>query len=482
MLMTTGLSARQKAAVIVRLMLADGAELNLSDLPPDAQARLAQDLATMDLLDRATRDAVIAEFCDRLDAVGLSFPGSMDGALDLLGAHLSRDTTNRLRRMAALAGTGDPWDRIAALPPAQLADLARTEAVEIAAVMFARLPVGRAADVFGLLDPALARQIAFAMSLTGAIEAGPLRRIGLALMRAVDALPSPAIEDAPVEKIGAILNFSPANTRDTVLAGLDEDDAVLAGQVRRAIFTWANIPHRIDRRDIPRIVREVEGLTLTKAMAGSSGDDRGHGGLPAGRAVVAAGGIPARGSRRGWARDRKGCRRGDERGHRNHPEDGGGRRHLPACRGRRRRRGHPHLDGTGRGAATGRVMTRSEQRQLIARARGRGKAAGIKDGTVSREPQTLARQPKALVHQIRLNPFALHARPEAGIVVASAAHGLDARHDMGGLAGMMAFQPVAKQGRYLVRQPDRDHAGGHRAGVACGGKDLIRSRRRSARG
>lgn len=273
MLMAAGLTARQKAAVIVRLMLADGADLNLADLPTEAQARLAQDMATMDLLDRATRDAVVGEFCDRLEAVGLSFPGTIDGALDILGAHLSRDTTNRLRRMAVLAGTGDPWDRIAALPADQLAEIARTEAVELSAVMFARLPVGRAADVFGLLDPALARQIAYAMSLTGGIEAGPMRRIGLALMRSIDALPSPVIEAAPVEKIGAILNFSPASTRDTVLEGLDQDDAALAVQVRRAIFTWANIPHRIDKRDIPRIVREVDALTMTKAMAGSAGDN-----------------------------------------------------------------------------------------------------------------------------------------------------------------------------------------------------------------
>lgn len=270
--MTSGLTARQKAAVIVRLMLAEGAELDLSTLPTDAQARLAQDMASMDLIDRDTRDAVIGEFCDRLEALGLTFPGSMDGALDILGAHLSHDTTNRLRRMAALSGAADPWDRVIALPPQQLAELARTEAVEIAAVMFSRLPVPRAAEVFGLLDPGLARRIAYAMSMTGAIEAPALRRIGLAMMRAMDALPKPAIDSAPVERVGAILNFSPAATRDTVLAGLDEDDAAFAGEVRRAIFTWANIPRRIDPRDVPRILREVDGAVVVKAMAGSRGE------------------------------------------------------------------------------------------------------------------------------------------------------------------------------------------------------------------
>lgn len=268
-----GLSPGQKAAVVVRVMLADGADLDLSRLPPELQALLAQEMALMELVDRDTCDRVISEFCDQLEAVGVTFPGSIDGTLDIIGAHLSADTTSRLRRLAALNGSADPWDRIAILPLAQLAELARTEAVEVAAVMFTRLPVARASEVFGLLDPPLAREIAYAMSLTAGIEAPALRRIGMALIRAIDALPRPAIDPQPVEKVGAILNFAPALTRDAVLAGLDQDDADFAGKVRKAIFTWANIPRRIDPRDVPRVMREIDMTTIARAMAGATGEN-----------------------------------------------------------------------------------------------------------------------------------------------------------------------------------------------------------------
>ena len=158
------LTARQKAAIIVRLILAEGEDMDLARLPSGLQTDLAQEMALMGLIDRDTRNAVIAEFCDTLESIGLSFPGDIDGTLELLDGHLSPDTTDRLRRMAALNGGGDPWDRIAALSTPLLAELARTEAVEIAAVMFSKLPVPRAAEVFGLLDPALARQIASAQN------------------------------------------------------------------------------------------------------------------------------------------------------------------------------------------------------------------------------------------------------------------------------------------------------------------------------
>ena len=86
-------------------------------------------------------------------------------------------------------------------------------------------------------------------------------------------LPRPVLDGGPVEKVGAILNFAPAATRDRVLDGLDEDDAGFADKVRKAIFTWANIPLRIDPRDVPRILRAVDQPTLIKAMAGARGAD-----------------------------------------------------------------------------------------------------------------------------------------------------------------------------------------------------------------
>ncbi|MFT4012919.1 MAG: FliG C-terminal domain-containing protein [Paracoccus sp. (in: a-proteobacteria)] len=270
---SSGLTAKQKAAVIVRLILAEGEDVDLARLPGAQQTDLAQEMALMGLVDRDTRDAVVAEFCDQIEAVGVSFPGDIDGTLDLLGGHLSPDTSDRLRRLAALNGDGDPWDRIAALSTPLLVELARTEAIEIAAVMFSKLPVPRAAEIFAKLDPGLARQIAYAMSLTGTIEAPALRRIGRALIQAADAIPRPALDGKAVDKVGAILNFSPSATRDSVLAGLEDDDAGFAGEVRRTIFTFANIPARIDPRDVPRIMREVEGAVMTRAIAGAKGAD-----------------------------------------------------------------------------------------------------------------------------------------------------------------------------------------------------------------
>lgn len=263
----TGLSQRQKAAVIVRLLLDDEEAVSLSRLNSEAQTLLAEEMAGMELIDRQTRDAVITEFCDRLEAVGVTFPGDLDGTLAMLGGKLSDDSTDRLRRLAAMSGRGDPWQRVATLPKESILALANSESVEIVALMLSKLPVGRASDMFTSLSRDRAHAVARAMSLTSNVTPQALHRVGLILLQAADALPRPAIDTPAADRVGAILNFATAELRDDVLESLEREDAGFAGGVRRAIFIFSHIPTRIESRDVARIVREVEQPVLLRALS-----------------------------------------------------------------------------------------------------------------------------------------------------------------------------------------------------------------------
>ena len=68
------LSNRQKAAIVVRLLLNEGADIPLEELPDELQETLTHQLGQMGLVDRITLDAVAQEFAEALDSVGLSFP------------------------------------------------------------------------------------------------------------------------------------------------------------------------------------------------------------------------------------------------------------------------------------------------------------------------------------------------------------------------------------------------------------------------
>lgn len=258
----------EKAAIIVRLLLAEGSPLPLTALPESHQARLAEQMAQMGLVDRATMSAVVEDFLAALDAAGLAFPDGLDGALSLVDGHISDEVASRLRRRAAMTARSDPWERIAALPADELLPLLAEEAAETAAVALSRLPVARAAELLALMPGVRARRVALAMSRTGGIAPDTLRRIGLSLTAQLDARPAKAFATGPVQRMGAILNVAPGATRDDVLAGLEEGDRAFADEVRKAIFTFAHIPARVEPRDLPRVLRNVDqGLVVTAFAA-----------------------------------------------------------------------------------------------------------------------------------------------------------------------------------------------------------------------
>ena len=264
-----GLSRKAKAAIVVRLLINEGADIPLEELPEELQARLTQQMGSMRTVDRDTLSSVVDEFASELESIVLSFTGGIAGALDALEGKISKQTAARLRKEAGVREYGDPWARLRNLPPEKLLPVLQDESTEVAAVLLSKIDVKRAAELLGMLPGPEARKITYAVSLTSAVTPDAVDRIGLSLAAQLDAEPTRAFDDGPVERVGAILNSTTTNTRDDVLEGLDETDAGFAEQVRRAIFTFGNIPQRIAARDIPRVVRVLDQDALVAALAGA---------------------------------------------------------------------------------------------------------------------------------------------------------------------------------------------------------------------
>ncbi len=263
------LSRRQKAAVIVRLLLAQNLDPDLSCLTEAQQTTIARDIASMRRVDKDTLSAVLGEFVAEIEGIALSFPSDLSGALAQLEGHISDPAAAKLRRESGLSYAGDPWDRLSALAPDKLLPILQTEPPEIASIILSKLKVSRAADLLSQLPGARAREITFAISKTAAIDPETVQAIGGALLETLDAEPLAAFPDGPVARVGAILNTSTTQIRDDVLEGLDASDADFARAVRKAIFTFANIPQRIEGRDVPRILRDLDEDTVLKALAGA---------------------------------------------------------------------------------------------------------------------------------------------------------------------------------------------------------------------
>lgn len=261
------LTRKQKAAIIVRLLVNEGAEVTLAELPESLQADLTQQMGSMRYVDRATLADVVNEFADELESIGLHFAGGIAGALSALDGRISPQTAARLRKEAGVRQTGDPWTRIRVLPARRLIDFIRQESTEIAAVLLSKLDTAKAAEVLSKLPGPEARRITYAVSLTANVTPEAVDRIGLSLASQLDRDPVRAFSAEPVERVGAILNNSPAATRDELLDALEQEDETFAGEVRKAIFTFENIADRILPSDIPGIMRELDQAIAARALA-----------------------------------------------------------------------------------------------------------------------------------------------------------------------------------------------------------------------
>lgn len=261
------MSNADKAAVIVRLLLSEGAMPRLTGLSLRQQEALVRRLAGLGPVDRDTLSAVAREFAQTLDNIGLTFPGSVAGALDMVRDHLSDEARDRLAELAEGDGPPDPWRRIAGIDPDRLKPILARESAEICAILLSKLPVAKAAALLAELPEDRAHVVAHAVALTSSIGEETIAHVGLSLLDQLQAQPNQAFASPPADRVGAILNAAAAATRDKVLEGLDTADAGFAGLVRKAIFTFEHIPKRLEQKDVPKVMRALDAETTTVALA-----------------------------------------------------------------------------------------------------------------------------------------------------------------------------------------------------------------------
>jgi flagellar motor switch protein FliG len=261
------LSRKQKAAIMVRFLLSEGADLDFRTLPDALQAELTRQIGDMGLVDRETLAQVVSEFAGQLEQIGVTFPHDLAGALTILDGRIHPRTAARLRSQAGVRQYADPWDRIRSMTPESLIPIFESEAIEISAVVLSKLDVPHAAEVLTLLPGDRARRITFAMSQTAAVTPDTVDRIGLSLAAQLDAQPERAFDVDPEKRVGAILNMSSSETRDDLLAALEGEDSDFASRVRKTIFTFKDIPTRIASLDIPKVTRAVDQANLVGALA-----------------------------------------------------------------------------------------------------------------------------------------------------------------------------------------------------------------------
>jgi flagellar motor switch protein FliG len=267
---TGRLTRLQKAAVVFRMLGSLGMSLPPGALTPEEEAQLIAEMETLDGVDPAELAATVDEFLLALS------PEDGGGGMPALPTMPALPLIEPLGMMGGgdfEDETPDPWETVLGKEDAALLEVLQAEAPEVGAIIMSKLKVSRAAELLGGLPGPLARRITYAVSLVSEVTPRTVERIGEALAAELGREAPRAFAGGPVERVGALLNFSRAATRDDVLVGLDERDPTFAEAVRKSIFTYFNIPARVGVRDVPKVLRKVDQTVLVTALAASAGSE-----------------------------------------------------------------------------------------------------------------------------------------------------------------------------------------------------------------
>lgn len=255
----------EKAAII---LTAIGPEIGGGFLRGLAEAdlmRLARTLAGLGKVRQDVLDAVIVEFLEALTA-GPDIAGGDKAARKLLGAVLDDGEVSRLLD----GGQGTPrsvWDRLNDTPVAALASFVQAEHPQAAAVILSELRPETAASVLERLDRGFAQSIVLRLSRVPSLDGAVAAAIQGAIEREfLSVLQRNLSKRRPADLIAGLMNNISSEARDGFLGYLEAQEPGLAQDVARTMFTFEDIPARLNPRDIAAVLRDVPEETLLAAL------------------------------------------------------------------------------------------------------------------------------------------------------------------------------------------------------------------------
>lgn len=255
----------EKAAIILTAIGPDIGGAFLRGLAEPDLMRFAQTLNGLGKVRQEVLDVVIVEFLEALTA-GPDVAGGAKAARKLLGAVLDDGEVTRLLE----GGQGAPrnvWDRLNDTPVAALSSFLSVEHPQTAAVVLSELRPETAASVLERLERGFAQSIVLRLSRVPSLDPAVASAIHGAIERDfLSVLQRNLSKRRPADLIAGLMNNISSEARDGFLGYLEAQEPGLAQDVQRTMFTFEDIPARLNPRDMPAVLRDIPEETLLLAL------------------------------------------------------------------------------------------------------------------------------------------------------------------------------------------------------------------------
>lgn len=255
-----------KAAIILAALGPDVAGEFIRNLSENDLTRVAIAISRIDKVERETLDAVMAEF---VLSIGTEeeVSGGLQTARKLLATVLDENTIEKIMFDVEGGDTRAAWKKLNDCTAVALAGFIGAEHPQTAAVILSELRAEKAAAVIERLDPEFSQLTLLRLARVPSLDSDVAARVERVISRDfLSVIQAGKRSRKPADVIAGLMNNLGEEPRTKFLDFLETEKPTLHRDVLKTMFTFADIRTRVQPRDLPIIIKEIEEPMLITAL------------------------------------------------------------------------------------------------------------------------------------------------------------------------------------------------------------------------
>ncbi|HLT20018.1 MAG TPA: flagellar motor switch protein FliG [Thermomicrobiales bacterium] len=270
------LRGRQKAAA---LFIGLGPEISaevMKHMRPEEVEAITREIMRMEQIDDHTKEDVFRELYDMALAHSFISTGGSEYAREMLVRAFGEEYAEEILRKVGMTIPAKPFEFLRKSDPRQLANFLQSEQPQTIALVLSHLPATQSAEVMSNFPDELQVDVAMRIATMDRTPPEVIQRVEEILQVRMSSVISQEYSSVGgTQYLVEVLSSVDRATEREILDRLEDEDAEIAEEVRKLMFTFEDIIN-LDSRSVQRVLREVQMKDLALALKGARDDLKEH--------------------------------------------------------------------------------------------------------------------------------------------------------------------------------------------------------------
>ena len=269
---TTGMSSRRKAAIVLAVMGHDLAAEIIKHFSEDQIETLSLEMARLEKVSSDARNAIVEEFHELALAQDFIAEGGVEAAKKLLIKAFGEEKADHMIKKIVNAMQVVPFEFLKRADPQQLLTFIQHEHPQTIALVLAYMPMSQASFILSKLPADLRVEVAERIALMEQCPPEVIREVESVFEKKVSNVINQELTQAGGTKsLVDLLNQVDRATERLILEALTDSNPELAEEIKNMMFVFEDIV-TLEDRAVQTVLKEVEVKELATALKGTGRD------------------------------------------------------------------------------------------------------------------------------------------------------------------------------------------------------------------